>query len=477
MIRKLRKKFILIAMLSLLAVFILVVGGINIVNFHTVNTSADEILQLLANNGGDFPEDMRGKGNKFGKMAESSAAADASSSAAETNPAASASSASADSAPAASAGSGDSADANTQSSQSTVGFSSLITAETPFSTRYFSVRADASGSVNQINTGHIAAISSSDAQTYAETAMASGKTRGYIGDYKYQVVRTSDSILVVFLDCQSQLSTAYSFLLTSTVISLVSMALVFVLVHFFSGRAIEPVIESMEKQKQFITNAGHELKTPLAIISANTEVLEMTEGENEWTKSIRNQIRRMTDLIQEMLTLSRMQEQQMALVFSRFQLSDAVWEVAMPFETLAEQNGKRLEINIQPDLLITADEKSIRQLVSILADNAVKYASPGGSVSISLRREGRTAVLEVANDVEEMPDKKDLEKLFDRFYRGDASHNQKSGGFGIGLSIAQEVVEAHKGKISVRGADGRIIFTVQLRDNISEGGNADGGSK
>ena len=194
------------------------------------------------------------------------------------------------------------------------------------------------------------------AREYAQDILENRSTSGYRGAYKYLAVEKSGEKLLVFVDCGTQLQSALSFLVASCGIALLSMLVVFLLVSVLSRRAIRPVIESMEKQKQFITDAGHEIKTPLAIISANTDVLELNNGRSEWTDSIRRQTERLSGLVKNLLALSKLEEDRVALTFSEFSLSDAVWDAASPFETLADTQGKHLELNIQPGLSIYGDE-------------------------------------------------------------------------------------------------------------------------
>jgi signal transduction histidine kinase len=234
----------------------------------------------------------------------------------------------------------------------------------------------------------------------------------------------------------------------------------FALVSVFSKKAIKPIIESMEKQKQFITDAGHEIKTPLAIISANADVLELTGGDSEWITSIRNQITRLDKLVKNLLTLSKIDEGNIKMVFTDFDLSKAVFETAGAFEAIAETQKKKFQMELQPGLKYHGDESSIQQLISTLVDNALKYSNVEGSIKISLNATKKGAKLEVFNTADEI-DKANLDKLFGRFYRADSSRSRDTGGYGIGLSIAKSIVEAHHGKISVKSDDGKsICFTV-----------------
>ena len=270
------------------------------------------------------------------------------------------------------------------------------------------------------------------------------------------------------MDCRSDSATKNRFLLVSCAIGAAGYILVCLLIIIFSKRAIRPVVESFEKQKRFITDAGHEIKTPLAIISANTEVLEMVSEPNQWTVSIKNQITRLNGLLKELLSLAKMEEEKPALTMADFNISDAVYDAASPFTTLAETKGKKLTIDVANGLSYHGDEGAIRQLVSILTENAVKYADEDGEIieKLFISHNGKETDLEVSNTCKEPP-QGDLTKLFDRFYRDDSSRSrskgEKKGGYGIGLSIAQAIVRSHKSKISCKAENGMMIFTAQLK--------------
>lgn len=198
-------------------------------------------------------------------------------------------------------------------------------------------------------------------------------------------------------------------------LALVGLGAVLVLLLILSGRIIRPVAESYEKQKRFITDAGHELKTPLTIISADTDLAEMECGENEWLEDIRRQAQRLTGLTEDLIYLSRMEEAQPRLQFLEFPISDVVEEMAQSFLAPARSQDKKLEIEVKPMISCNGDEKAVRQLVSILMDNALKYAPPGGHLTLRLERQGRTVVLTVSNTTVYPVDKESLEHLFDRF--------------------------------------------------------------
>ena len=237
---------------------------------------------------------------------------------------------------------------------------------------------------------------------------------------------------------------------------------VFLLVVVLSKKAIEPVAQSYEKQKRFITDAGHEIKTPLTIIDADTTILEMEYGENEWLSDINIQTKRLADLTNDLIYLSKMEEENKKMETIEFPFSDVVEEVAQSFQNLATVQKKVFQMDIKPMVSIKGDEKSIRQLISILLDNAVKYCGENGNIRLSVWKKGKSTMMSVYNTTKEMK-KENLDHLFDRFYRTDESRNSQTGGYGIGLSIAQAVVIAHKGKIQASSEDGRsLLITVTL---------------
>ncbi|OBR94216.1 GHKL domain-containing protein [Clostridium autoethanogenum] len=409
MIKKLQRKFIMITMGSLALVVFILLGSINVVNLYQIDRKVNGALKILSENQGKFPIYKKGK---------------------------------------------------LPPNEQRFGFQ--MNAETQFETRYFVVKVNKDGSIREIDTSHIAAVSSTDAAGYANKVLGEGKTSGYNDIYKYVVVNDSVGLMLVFMDCRSQIQIATLFLLTSCGVALITLLLVFILVSIFSKKAINPIIENMEKQKQFITDAGHEIKTPLAIISANADVLELTHGKNEWITSTRNQITRLDKLVKNLLTLSKMDEGNIKLVFTDFDLSDAVFETTAPFGTIAETQHKKFLMDIKPGIKLHGDEDSIHQLVSTLVDNAVKYSNEKGTIKISLSAAKKGSKLEIYNTTDEI-DKENLDKLFDRFYRADSSRSRETGGYGIGLSIAKSIVQAHHGKISVRSEDGKsICFTVLI---------------
>ncbi len=413
MIAKLRKKFILVAMCSMAVVLFVIVGTLNLVSYVNMVNKADAILELLAENNAMFPV----MPDRFGPDIIPHGVPPVDAKMRKMSP------------------------------------------ETPYETRFFSVKMSAKGMVLSVDTGKIAAVATEDAIVYARKILQSGKKCGFYGSYRYKVVNETDSVMIVFVDRGRELTSVRTLAVTSISMSLLGLLAVFVLVVIFSKRVFRPVAASYEKQKHFITDASHELKTPLTIISANVEVLEMElaeQEENTWIKSIKNQVARLSSLVEQMVDLSRMDESNELPDAADFVLADAVQETAELFRPLAEGKGMHLEIVVEGDAIYHGDEKRIRQMVSLLMDNAVKYAQEQGSIKVSLMPKGKRYQLMVWNTVEEIPQGR-LDILFERFYRLDSSRNSRTGGSGIGLSIVKSIVEAHKGKIFAKSEDGKSL--------------------
>lgn len=415
MFNQLRNKFILVAMCSTLAVLTVIVGTMNIVSYRNIVKKADAILEMLAENDGRFPMEEFSFRKKDSFSEEE----------------------------------------KLQAPPKTMGRENM-SPETPYETRFFSVRLKDSGEVTAVDTGKIAAIETEDAIIYAKAVWTDERKKGFYESYRFQIVPGVDDNVVIFVDMGRDLSTFQTLLTTSISISAAGLMAVFILVVIFSKKVFRPVAASYEKQKQFITDASHELKTPLTIISANVEVLELEAGESSWTRSIQNQIERMNKLIEQMVTLSRMDENKSLQNAGNFSLSEAVEQTAELYEPLARSQEKQLTFHIEEDATYWGDEASIRQLISLLMDNAMKYSPKQGKIEITLRRRGKHFEILVWNTVEEIQ-KGNLDILFERFYRLDSSRSSDTGGSGIGLSIAKAIVEAHKGRITAKSEDGKSI--------------------
>lgn len=422
MIKKLQRRVIVIAVCAVAAVLAIIMGIICISIYSEVISDADATLLILEENNGNYPKsDDKSSYNNDSKNG----------------------------------GGIGIGGFGTKPRQN-------MSAEAPFETRFFAAYLNKDGEAVSVNTGSIAAVATDEAIEYAENVYNSGKLKGFAGIYRYSVTETETGTMVLFLDCSRGLGLFYKFMETTFGVSLIGLLGVFVLVLLFSKRAIKPIADSYEKQKHFITDASHELKTPLTVINASTEVLEMTQGESEWTQSIRNQVSRLTELTNSLVSLSRMDEHDSKLLMTDFSLSDAVSESLEPFSIIAERKGKVLGTNIQKNISYYGCEDEIRKLMGILADNAIKYSGEKGEIAISLKGSSRGPQIQLKNSVDGI-EKGNHDELFERFYRRDTSHSTEIGGYGIGLSIARAIVDTHKGKITARSEDGTsLTISVQL---------------
>lgn len=448
MIKNLRKRFIFAAMTSTFGVLFVIMSILNIANYSRIVSRADETLSELADNNGEFDSRDFMK-RKFKAGADGQITDDGG----------------ADDLVADIQGSTDNSvdrSGNSQPPEKPDGKKSeMFSPETPFQTRYFSV-VIADGAVESYSLDNIAAIDEEDAETYALQIIDEGSGSGFIDIYRYRVADCDDGTRIIFVDCRQEIESFRNTLVYSVGVSLLGFLAVFLLVLFWSKKIFKPVAESYEKQKRFITDASHEIKTPLTIIDANTEVIEMVNGESEWTQNTRDQVKRLTALTNQMVALSRLDENPEPREKAEFDLSDVAYEVIDHFSSLSEVRGKKISADIDDGIKYTGDENSIRQLISILVDNAMKYAVGSADIDISLKRDGRKVKLVLRNLTEGMSEgPQDI--LFERFYRPDSSRNSETGGSGIGLSLARSIVESHKGKISARcDKEGYITFQVIL---------------
>lgn len=334
--------------------------------------------------------------------------------------------------------------------------------EAEFSTRFFTVHYNSQSKVSVVSRDHIASVSYSDAVKYSNEVLSKGADRGYFKDYRYRISKTPDCITVLFLNISNDRSFRSSLLWTSIVIGLFGMGLVFVLLLLFSGKAIRPYVLNIERQKQFITDAGHELKTPITSISTSADILAMELEDNEWLENISKQTLRLGKLVNELVLLSRFDEGSPYQEKELFSISETAWEILQPFAARARAKGLSFSQDIEEGLSFRGNPSAIGQMLSVLLDNAVKYCSDGGSISFSLFKRRSKICIELLNSCT-LPDIPDLNRLFDRFYRPDTSRSKETGGNGIGLSVAQAVVLSHGGSISAQAVgDRKILFKVLL---------------
>ena len=442
MIKKLKIRFIVLAMVSLAVLLSVIVAGMNIVNYRKVVADADTKIMVLEQNSIRIMlEDML---NPFGNLDDD-------------------------------ADSGYDNDRDFFGHRGPGGHS--MTRDEAEESRFFMVTFDESGNVLQTYTDRISAVDADEAAGYAEKVLASGKGRGFVGDFRYAVTESVSGSMITFLDCGRTLGSFRAFLGASILMSLIGLIAIFFVILYFAGRIVRPVAESYEKQKRFITDAGHEIKTPLAIIKANIDLMDMeldnkriNKGElRENLGDINDQVDRLTGLTNDLVYLSRMEEADNSLVMTDVPLSDIVSETVSSFESLAWENGKAISGDVSEDVTVKGSTKELEKLLSILLENAVKYSVSSRvtdcaeeedgmpvppEINVALRKEGKNAVLEVSNDTENELTNEQLSHVFERFYRMDSSRNSQTGGHGIGLSMANAIVNAHGGHISARTTNG-----------------------
>ena len=412
MIKTLQRKFVVTAMIAISVLLILLLGTINIINIGVVGNQVERKLEMISESegnpdnipmapGGIPPREPYGQKNDY---------------------------------------------------------------DTFMSSNFFVVRFDRNGDIIHTDVSRISSVSEQEAEELAEIVYGKNAQSGKIDSFEYMISdsRMGFGKVAVFLDTSSDIHSYIRVLFLSVSIGIVCWILMLLFVILLSKRAIRPIAENMEKQKQFVTNAGHEIKTPLAIIQSNTEAMELYNGENKWSKNIKEQTIRLNELMKNMLTLARMDESSAILNVSEFSLSQLLVDNTECFLETLELRQITLQKNIQPMISFRANPEHIIQLISVLMDNAVKYTNEGGSIFVSLERNDKRIKLQFKNTCQQLPPVSP-DKLFDRFYRADEARTQKNGGYGIGLSVAQSIVETYKGRISAEYENGNtVVFTIRF---------------
>ena len=407
MIQGIRRKFILIAVAVLSAAMILLAGVINLSNWIQVSGEIRETLNDLAENG-----DRNGRMDKGPGRGE-----------------------------------------RNRHMQSTLEES-----------RYFLVRLAGDNEPAITDSSRASGETEEEMNALAREAAASGNQTGRIGNYMYLITRDKGRNTAVFLNVETKLDAVHRLLLLSAIACIGGIGIAWLLVGLFSKKAVQPLIRNAVQQKQFITDAGHELKTPLTVISANMDALELKTAPNEWIASTREQVSSMGSLVNNMIYLSRMDEDGAVLRRESVDMSELVRQEAEPFQGMADFQGRNFELSVEEGILIQGDRQALGRMVNQLCDNAMKYSPEQDIIRLSLRKTGREIQLIEENGLKEPLSRDALSHLFDRFYRPDASRSRDSGGYGIGLSMVKAIVEKHGGRIQAE-TDGndRIRFTALFR--------------
>lgn len=403
MIRKFQRKFVLITMITLFFILSLIILAATSLNYYNMNSRADAFLELLSENQGNISkEDLRSLNEQ-----------------------------------------------------------SFYTENIPYEMRYFIVDFKDD---TVIDRSHMESISEEEGKILSGFMLKNEGNKGTIQNMRYLIDRDHSQLYV--LNIYEGQKAFENFFVNTVFISVMSLFAVFIIVSVFSKKAIKPMTEGLLKQRRFITDAGHEIKTPLSIIAANCEVLELQYGRNEWIESTQNQVRRMNLLIKNLLTLAKMDEENIDIHFVTLNLSEIAEEIIQPFTVLADQKGIEVQKRIEKNLYISADPNRISHLISILMDNSIKYTPVDGVIEIYLERKGKNIIFDFINTVEKMPEG-NLERLFDRFHREDDSRTSEGGGYGIGLSLARAVVKSHGGRIRASKAEkDKIRFRIEFSSAV-----------
>lgn len=416
MLKKMRWHFILAAMLAVFIMLVAVLAGINVWNYHTTAERADQRIQeIYGFESGKVPGMENSEEN-----ASQPVPPDIFNRPDDHDP------------------------------------------EAPYTTRFFIVRLDEEGNVTDVSTDFIASVTQTEAEEFARKVLNEKRQVGYYKNYRFQILAKKNDNIVIFLNTTMELRSVRNVLLISCLVGVVCFLVVFLLVILLSKRAMKPYIRNIERQKRFITDASHEIKTPLTSIATSVDVIEMEHGEDEWTKNIHSQTAKMSRMVSDLVTLSRLDEENPFPDKTEFSLSDAAWEVAEPFASLAKAQGKKYFQRIEENLPLCGNPDATRQMISVLLDNAMKYSDENGTIRLDVYKAHGKTKIEVFNTCV-LEETQNLSRLFDRFYRPDNSRSRKTGGSGIGLSIAQAVAEAYGGKIKVSSKDGKsIMFQVTI---------------
>ncbi len=325
----------------------------------------------------------------------------------------------------------------------------------------FSARLDEDGIIVEIVLGN-SSVTQEEAKNYISSALLYNGQTGEFDDMRFAIRETNEGSVIAFADTAMQDVMMNNLRNLSYIIGGISVAILLFIVIVLSRIATKPVETAFEKQKQFIADSSHELKTPLSIISANADVLEMEIGKNKWIDQLKQQSRRMNSLIQELLVLAKTESGNAKMVFSDFNLSHAVLNTALAFEVVAFEQRKNIKCDIAKDIKYKGDEASIKKMVGALIDNAVKYSVENSDISVKLFTKSSKKILEVYNKGQGVSaDQKD--RLFEKFYRTDDSRARETGGYGIGLSIVKNIVDMHGGRIETHSKQGdSILFRIIL---------------
>lgn len=334
--------------------------------------------------------------------------------------------------------------------------------DSPFRMRYFAVKYEENDHV-VVYVDHNASIDEGKAVAMADIVKMSKLKTGDYNDFRYRV--SDENNMVVFVDYTYEYNAVDLLTLMLSLLAVVFIVLITVVFWFLSNRIVKPFEENSRMQKQFITDASHEIKTPIAIISANAEVLAYKNGESEWLNNITTQVTRISELVGELLTLNRLEEVDEISDIEAVNLSEMTKAVCADFEEVFRSKNVQTSYELQPDVTINGNTDQLKRLVSVLVENASKYVTDDGEFRVTLNKELRYTALSIYNTCE-IDEDADYKHLFDRFYRPDSSRTSSTGGHGIGLSIAKRITVLHGGSIEAVPSEDGLTFNVKLSNRL-----------
>ena len=322
--------------------------------------------------------------------------------------------------------------------------------------RFFYAKVDQSGEILELDLQMMFDFSKDDAGSYISATLASGKVKGNIDNYRFISEEKPYGRIIVFAERSIEMGMLSQLNTTSLWTAGIVCLILACLAVFYAKWTVRPIKTAFDRQRRFISDASHELKTPLTVIITNVDIMKNETGGNQRLDSIKEQAERMSGLVHDLLTLAKTEERLENKAKDEFSLSNMILNTALEFESRAFGEGKQYSYDIAESISYTGDMKQTRQLVSILIDNAFHYSDEKGQIKVSLSMEGSRIRISVFNTGIGVPDD-EMDKIFERFYRIDESRNRETGGYGMGLSIAKAIAETQKHNISVSGKYGKWI--------------------